>query len=154
MVESKSLKVAVEQEQNCIDDMANFGWELKSSQEINVKESHLEKGSYSDTIYSVTTSEHYVKLVFSRDTAMPNYSRVTQLESEYYTLLGQKPVKPASFSFFTALILLFVAIAPGILYIVFKIMGYSKYKKNYNEWYSNFSKRGNEILSEAHQLIR
>lgn len=153
MIETKSIKVSTSDEQSAIDEMQCFGWELKSSQEINVKDSHLEKGTFTDTIYSVTTSEHYVKLVFSRDTAMSNYSRISYLENEYYTLVGQKPVKPAPFRFLVAFVLLWVAIAPGVLYIVFKIIGKTKYKKAYNEWNEKFTKRGREIFTELNSLV-
>ena len=73
MIETKSLRVGPAVEQSMIDTMACFGWELKSSQEINVKESHEEL--HGDTVYSVTTGENYVKLVFNRDTARPHYAR-------------------------------------------------------------------------------
>ncbi len=151
MVETKSLKVNVESEQSCIDDMANFGWELKSSQEINVKESHLE--SDSSDIYSVTTSEHYVKLVFSRDRAMPNYSKIIQLENEYYDILKQKPKNPEPFSFISAFILFCLFVVPCVLYSVYKYNENKKYKNNYSEWNSKFLKRSSEILSEARVLV-
>lgn len=151
MVETKSLKVSPEFEQKCIDDMSNFGWVLKSSQEINVKESHLESGTFSNNVYSVTTSEHYVKLVFSRDTAMPNYSKLAQLENEYNTLSNGKPTKPG-FSLLLALILL-GAIVPGVLYIVFGMKKRSTYKKQNNEWETKFQTRGSDILHEARNLL-
>lgn len=153
MLETKSLKVGVNDEQATIEGMQCFGWELKSSQEINVKDSHLESGTFTNNIYSVTTSEHYVKLVFSRDTAMNNYSRISALENEYDTLWGQQPVKPAPFRFLVAFILLWIAIVPGILYIVFKIKGKSDYKKAYSEWNAKFTKRVPEILSEVSSLL-
>lgn len=81
MIETKSMSVAPENEQKTINALANFGWTLQSSQEINVKDSHLEEKD--DKLYSVTESEHYVKLVFQRDTAMANYDEITDLEAQY-----------------------------------------------------------------------
>ena len=140
MIETKSLRVGPAAEQNMIDTMACFGWELKSSQEINVKESHEEL--HGDTVYSVTTGENYVKLVFSRDTARPNYTRLKQLENTYFSILGREP---APMNMKIALLGLLVLIFPGVLYIVSK----TKAKK---AWEDEMATKGRSAIAEAKTL--
>ena len=90
MIETKVETIAPSGEQRKIEEKACFGWRLKSSQEINSKESHLEQdGLYG--IKSVTTKENYVKLVFERDKDMPNYNKIVELENKYYNNLYSKP---------------------------------------------------------------
>lgn len=88
--ESKSTQVHPADEQNMIDVMQRFHWNLQSSQEIKTKDSHLERRG--DKIYSVTETEHYVKLVFTRDLDTPNLDRLRELENEYFSM--QFPSKP------------------------------------------------------------
>jgi len=82
--ESKSIQVHPSDEQSQIDLMQKFHWNLQSSQEINTKDSHLEKRG--DKIYSVTTTNCYVKLVFTRDLNYPNLDKVKKLENEYFSI--------------------------------------------------------------------
>ena len=82
--ESKSISVIPGDESTMIAKHELFGWELVSSQEILNKESHLEDRS--GDLYSVITTENYVKLMFQRDTAFPNLDKITLLENEYWDL--------------------------------------------------------------------
>ena len=149
MIETVSKKVSPDSEQSTINFMANFGWSLQSSQEINNTDSHLERRG--DEIYSVTTKENYVKLVFQRDTNMPNYARISELESKYLSLLNKEPDAP-QFNLIIAGILLVMYIVPGVIYIV----RYSKKKKEYDQqyaaWRSEMNKDGQAMLSEAASL--
>lgn len=61
-LESTSLSVLPNDEQEAIDTYQKFGWELKSSQEIFNKDSHNERRG--DSVYNVTETTNYVKLVF------------------------------------------------------------------------------------------
>lgn len=79
--ETKSITVAPSDEQDAIEIWQVFGWELLSSQEIFNKDTHKE--TRNDGIYDVTTTTNYVKLVFSRETTMPNYAQIVALEREY-----------------------------------------------------------------------
>lgn len=74
-------------EDNTTQLMLDFGWTLLSSQEINNRDSHLEtkenwKGE--KELWSVTESQNYINLLFSRETNMPYYREITKLESDYY----------------------------------------------------------------------
>jgi hypothetical protein len=83
-IESKSITVAPSEEQQVIRKHEQFGWILKSSQEIYNKDSHLE--SRFSGLYNVTTTKNYVKLVFQRDTEMPQRDRIQSLENQYWQL--------------------------------------------------------------------
>jgi hypothetical protein len=82
--ESYSIQVHPNDEQAVINLMQKFHWSLLTSQEIKNIDSHLERRG--DTIYSVTNSEHYVKLVFSRDLDLPNLGEIKKLEQAYNDL--------------------------------------------------------------------
>ena len=83
-MESKSISVAPNEEQEVISRHEIFGWDLKSSQEILSKESHLEERY--DDLYSVTTTENYVKLVFQRDAESAIAVKARSVENEYWNL--------------------------------------------------------------------
>ena len=82
--ESISIQVHPQDEQEQINLMQQFHWSLLNSQEIKNIDNHLERRG--DTIYQVTKSEHYVKLVFSRDLDLPNLGEIKKLEQKYLGL--------------------------------------------------------------------
>lgn len=133
MFESKSMKVSVGEEQKCIDTMQCFGWSCISTQEINSKESHMERRG--DDVYSVTTSENYVKLMFQRDTNHPYYNELVSCEKKYYSILNSKPCGP-SFNGGAAFMGFLFFIIPCIIYII----SYSSKKKKFNEEYEQWKK--------------
>lgn len=137
--ETKSLSVIPSDEQRTIDEMQAFGWELVSSQEIATKDSHLERRG--DTLYSVTESENYVKLVFNRDTSIPNYAELDALYRQYleYPNVGC----PGSRINKVLAFILCITIWPaGIIYIIW---GLVKGKKERDEYYSYIVSREEKI---------
>lgn len=87
MKESISLRETPEREQLTIQQHQMMGWVLKSSQEINSSST-----SVSGTQGNVTSSVHkenYVKLVFERDTDLPNYAMLQSKYAEWTTLREQ-----------------------------------------------------------------
>lgn len=88
-LESTSLSVLPNDEQEAIDTYQKFGWELKSSQEIFNKDSHNERRG--DSVYNVTETTNYVKLVFQRDKDMPYYKQICELENKYLEVMNNKP---------------------------------------------------------------
>ena len=61
--ESKSIQVHPADEQTMITVMQEFNWNLKSSQEIKLRNQEI-AGVTSNSITTRTHSEHYIKLVF------------------------------------------------------------------------------------------
>lgn len=88
-LESTSLSVLPNDEQEAIDTYQKFGWELKSSQEIFNKDSHNERRG--DSVYNVTETTNYVKLVFQRDKDMPYYKQICEIENKYLEVMNNKP---------------------------------------------------------------
>lgn len=82
--ESKSIQVHPRDEQAQIDLMQRFHWSLLNSQEIKTVDNHLEQRG--NSIHSVTNTENYVKLVFSRDLELPNLDKIKRLEEEFFSL--------------------------------------------------------------------
>lgn len=151
MIETVARKVSPKEEQQTINLMSYFGWNLKSSQEINSVDSHLERRD--DTIYNVTTKENYVKLHFVRDTKRKNYNRIVQLETMYFELLNMQPILPKwqiYLSLFIGVLTLMIWAIPGILLLCYFM---KKYKNRFVEWKQNFDLEGNKILREAQSLL-
>jgi hypothetical protein len=84
--ESKSMQVHPDEEQKLIELMQKFHWSLLSSQDVKTKDSHLEQNWSGDKIMSVTETEHYVKLAFSRDLDLPNLREIKEIENKYFSL--------------------------------------------------------------------
>lgn len=82
--ESFTIQVHPRDEQEQIGLMEKFHWSLLSTQEIKTKDSHLE--ARGDGIYSVTETEHYIKLAFSRAMDNPNLGVIKKLEAEFFGL--------------------------------------------------------------------
>lgn len=98
--EIKTLDVKNSEEESTIQFWAQFGWELKSSQRIYNKDTHME--TRGDDVYSVTETVDFTKLVLERDKAHPNYSQIVRLEEEYFekrnSLPSSKPSVGTAFS--------------------------------------------------------
>ncbi len=110
--ESKSVSVAPADEQEAIQKHEQFGWELKSSQEIHSQDSHLE--SRGDEIWNVTTTTNYVKLVFQRDMDMPNIAAVRKVEEEYWPAYSTSKRFPAGLSLKAKILTPLVCMLPGL----------------------------------------
>ncbi len=152
MIESISKKVSPKEEQEIIDRLTNFGWQLQSSQEINTTDSHLEQRW--GELYNVTTSENYVKLVFTRDTTMQNYQKIKELETSYNSIVDSEPEPPDfEFDFKTMLVGLALFIIPGVLCIAGYISSKKAWKKEWDAWYDKMHSYGKHIMEEASALL-
>jgi hypothetical protein len=129
--ESESVQVSPLEENETIRTYEMFGWELVSSQTIDNKDSHLK--TIGDTLYSVTESTNYVKLVFRRNVNMPNYKKIVQLEEDYdLSYPPEEPSKPSIGFLVGGVLLIYFGI--GIPMIIYYVVKYIKYKKSYEEY--------------------
>ncbi len=135
--------------------MQDFGWSLKSSQEINNTDSHLEDRG--GTTYSVTTKENYVKLVFDRETKMDNYDRICSLEQMYTKIINSEPEKKhIGISWIIAIIGLLIYVVPGALYLGYKFWRRSQATDEYNAAYAAWKVEYDKAVGyrkEARSLI-
>lgn len=86
MKDIKTLTVHPDLENNAINFWQDFGYELSSSQEIFSQGFRLEQSGIDylmDGITSVTTTVHYVKLIFERDHSIPHYQELKELEDQF-----------------------------------------------------------------------
>ncbi len=167
--ESKSIQVHPRDEQSQIDLMQRFYWNLLNSQEIKTVDNRLERRG--DTIYQTSNTEHYVKLVFSRDLDIPNLDKIKQLEQEFFSL--PYPTYPEAFGCFIAqgLVVLFIvlAIALGmalnsgavgtVMSLILVVGGYAAYlfmyympkKQEADQLTAKTNERGRELLAAVGQ---
>ena len=147
--ESTSVQVHPDAENSVIEEYEWFGWELKSSQTVDRKSSHLE-GGLGGSLYSVTESVNYVKLVFRRNKNMPDYEEIKALEEEYrYTFAGEEPKKPSAWWFLLAVIFITTIVVPigvGIWYFV--------KMKQYNKDYEAYTKRVEEANLKKYEALK
>ena len=156
MIESKSLTVPPSLENSTIDLWQTFGWELKSTQEI-FNRNTVDLGDSTET-----TTTNYIKLAFQRDTSIPNYARIKELEAKYAEILNSEPTElPAIFSLKTHLIiggiLCLLYLVPGVIYFIIYFKKKKKnakwYEKKYAEWSEKMNTEGKRILEEATSLL-
>ena len=145
MIQTISKKVRPNEEQATINIMSCFGWSVKSSQEINSKESHLERRG--DEIYSVSTKENYVKLLFERNTEMKNYAQISQLEQKYNALCASTKPKFEKKQIILTLVLTVVFFPIGIGYGAYTFFTAAKNAQN------TLRTLAAPILSEARSLL-
>ncbi|NOU17728.1 MAG: hypothetical protein HOO91_09240 [Bacteroidales bacterium] len=148
--ESFSIQVHPNDEQSQINLMQKFHWNLLNTQEIKVKDSHLEQRG--DSIYSVTTSEHYVKLAFTRELDLPNLDEVRKLENEYFSLENPKFPKLFPVSFWIFLILAFVYGTGVVIWLIYFFAYYQPKKKEADEINERKINRQNEIMNELRKF--
>lgn len=173
-LESKSLSVSPSMEHEAIETYQKFGWELKSSQEIFNKDSHQEQ--HGDSIYSVTETTNYVKLVFQRDKDMPYYNEVCEIEDKYFNLLNHKPIYyfghgllilglllTVAFGFLSIFLLtvaedieglIFAPLAAlGIFIIVRRIKTRNKLKAEYSEQMKTWNAKCSMLIAEVENYV-
>lgn len=99
--EIKCIDVENDEEEDYIKVFQKFGWELKSSQRIFNQDSRpVGAISYEGLTYvhSETDTVNFTKLVFERDTKIPNYYKLKKLEEEFWELSEdvsyEKPYMP------------------------------------------------------------
>ena len=160
--ETKSISVHPADEQETIEQYQAFGWELQSSQEIFEKDSHLERSG--NNINQVTTTTNYVKLVFSRETTMPNYHQLTKLENQYHSVHFPYRKTAKVWFILSAIVAFFGFITLGTWFIgvplligaitlfVFAIIKKKKFDDEYWNEYRLADEKCEEILNKAKQL--
>jgi len=86
--ESKVVQVAPDYENDKIQEMEAFGWNLQGRQEIHQEGDAEGKPSLTGSKYVITVKiSHYVKLHFARSLSTPNLDRVRKLENEYFSMI-------------------------------------------------------------------
>ena len=113
MYEYKTERVAPQSQQSFINTYASFGWELVSSNETYNESTEItgvrtEVKSYNSFMQEftgkdgVTTTKYdtvkhitnYVTLQFRRDTSIPNYTKIVELEHKTLDDIPVSPQKP------------------------------------------------------------
>lgn len=111
MIETKKLQVNCNAEEDTTRMMQSFGWNLLSSQEINTHNNYL--SSAGDSVYQHTEHINYVNLVFNRDTKMPHYDELCDLQRKWDALKYVPEKKLLNFNLFWLLLLPIFIIVNG-----------------------------------------
>ena len=148
--ESKSIQVHPNDEQSMIEFMQKFRWSLLSTQEIKVKDSHLEQRG--DSIYSVTQSEHYIKLAFSRDLDMPHLKEIKAIEDEFNNLPNPPPL-PKAFPMWAIVITILTCGMGLILEIIYFFAFYQPKKQAFDRLVEQHRTKRKEVLERVAQYI-
>jgi hypothetical protein len=149
--ESKSMQVHPDDEQGMIEIMQKFHWSLLSSQEIKTVDSHLEGTWSGDGIQSVTKTEHYVKLAFSREIDLPHLKEIKQIENEYFLL--PQPKHPKLFPGGIILWLVSAIFAVGlIIWPFYFFLIYKPKNAKANEVLANLLNKREQLLKELEKF--
>lgn len=144
--ESTSFQVHPNDEQDQINLMQKFHWSLLNSQEIKTVDSHLEQRG--DNIYSVTNSEHYVKLTFNRELDLPNLNEIKRLEQNYLSLPIPKYPKLFPVSFWLWLVLAFIYGIGVVGWGLYFFLSYKPKKEEADRISINNQQKRQQIFSE------
>ncbi|MFW6129867.1 MAG: hypothetical protein ACOC56_01710 [Atribacterota bacterium] len=160
--ESIVVQVAPQYENTKIKEMEQFGWNLQGRQEMHEEGEAEGRESLLGGSYIITTKvSHYVKMHFTRDTNLPNISKIKELESEYFNL--PFPSLPRIRSYIWPLLLIIFGIiglnpdtlVAGIFLIglggLWLLLKINKHKKNSNTCRESFEKQ-QELISEVQTL--
>jgi len=165
--ETKTITVHPNYVQESMDEHQVFGWEVLSNQEVKTTDSHLENRG--GDLYSVTSTEHYIRLTYQRDpSSIKNYSEVASLDKEYFALIG--PGKKSNLFSKPSLIILgfgllaFIAgitqissggapaLIVGAIIIFLRIFFHIRKNKKWDQDFDVFYKKGEEIKEKAKAL--
>jgi len=80
--------------------------------------------------------------MFQRDTQIPNYNEIAELENEYWSIMTSEPNKPGGTMFWVILSIigLIFYIIPGAIVIAIRVMILVNYKKKHSEWEIRYNK--------------
>lgn len=145
--ESKAMTVHPDDEQSRINLMQKFHWSLLSSQEVKTVDSHLESNWSGDKIQSVTKTEHYVKLAFSRELDLLHLKEIKQLENEYFS---PPPVYPKLFpvSIWLWVVGSFVYGIGVVGWLIYFFTSYKPKKEKADKDYAILVSRREQIMKE------
>ena len=162
--ETKSISVHPDDEQETIDLYQTFGWKLQSSQEIFNQDTYYK--SSGDRIDRVTNTTNYVKLVFARETTMPNYSKLSALENEYNNV--EFPYQQSAKGWFilsgiVAILSIWIIsywligilpLAGAVALLVFAFIKMKKFSDEYWTERRAANEKCEEILNKAKKILR
>jgi len=144
--EGTSFQVHPNDEQEQINLMQKFHWSLLNSQDIKTVDSHLEQRG--GDIYSVTNSEHYVKLTFSRELDLPNLSEIKRLEQSFFGLPVPKYPKLFPGNIWLYLVLSLFYGAGIVIWITYFFLWYKPKKEEADRLFQDNERKHQQIWAE------
>ena len=194
MIEYKTERVDPLYEEELLKINASFGWQLIDSQEVYNESTHIENASVSSygngfiggfmkgftgndgkiNLQTHTKVTNYITLRFGRDTKMPSYDKLTELEEQFYSNANVvEPKKPNAITAITVIgvilivVSVIMAIAEGtaaelweiavcivfpLAFIPLTIAAWARYRKK-SQYHEDCISRAVTALSEAQEII-
>lgn len=149
--QTKSLTCHPDAEQSVIEVWQTFGWELFSTQEVRDTDSHLEQGLFDDSIYSVTTTTHYIKLTFQREPEkVAHYAELKKLEDEFNSVPDPGPC-PQGESVLKIFLGFMLFTIPGVIWLV-RTIAAAAAKPKWKKAHEEYIRKRQEIYSRAQAI--
>lgn len=176
MKEYQTFRVSPDKEAFMLQKMETFGWKAEDTREVYnesqevVGETYKANNSFmrgftgndgNVTVHTRTNVTHYLSMRFSRETTMPNYTRLKALQDEFEGLAFEFPKDMPT----APVLLTIVAILglPTIILPIIAIVSWVRYPKKkqkvieYNEEVdrinARIAERSGQILEEAKKLV-
>lgn len=151
--ESKLLQCHPRDEQNEVDFMQKFYWNLQGTQTVQTIDNHLEKRGAN--LYSVSNQQRYVKLHFSRELDIPHLDKIRALENEYALLPIPKFPKLFPGGGLLWGVLFFFSFGMLIpLWLVYVIFVYALKKSRAQREYQQYEISRHEIMERLEHIER
>ena len=158
--ESKIVETTPQDENDVIQNLQSFGWNLQSRQELRFEGNSrttpdmLSGFGGIESYTTITEIHHYVKLHFVRSVNTPNLDEIHNLENEYFSL--SIPDKPKLFPIGLWLwIILSLIYGIGlVIYAFYYFLSYKPSLEKWNEYAYATIKRANEIEQEIPVLLQ
>ena len=188
MIEYKTERVDPAYEDPTLEINATFGWQLIESQEVYNESTRVTGATVKSygafmqgytgkdgrvDLQTQTNVTNYIAMRFGRDTQMPGYGRLKELESQFYSYTNvvqpKKPVKRtavAAIGTILIIISVIMAIAQGtaaeaweiavcvlfpVIFIPAAVFGWISYRKK-TARYNTAIDRATDILGEARDI--
>lgn len=149
--ESISFQVHPLDEQSQINIMQQFHWNLLSSQEIKTVDNHMEQRG--DSLYSVTNTEHYTKLTFSRDLDTPHLAEIRDLEAQNNALEPARyPKLFPVFPWWVWLLSTFVYGLGAVVWAAYFFLAYKPKKEAADALTAQNLRKRDEVMARLQQL--
>lgn len=156
--EFKHIKCATDDVQAVINQHQMFYWEVTGTNTVVSKESHLESGMFTDSIYSVTTEERFSTIDFKRDKHLERLPEIKAIESQYFSIIAQLEhlgssaldnyVTPPAFSFLYRLYAWF----PGYGWMLKLVPSFRNQTASYEKWKA-LKPELNSLINSNRQLL-
>lgn len=150
MQDIKTVACSPQEQVDCIRTWESFGYYLQSSSEVHDTITSIDVEIYGELvdIAGSTTVINYVRMIFRRDSSIPNYSQLKALEEDYENVPNPGEM-PEGFEFTNILWGLALFAIPGILMLVYNFAVWPGKIEEYNQKKAAFDAERSRLVNQA-----